>query len=312
MIKDKNIEKILITGGSGLIGSALQKLHLPNMVFITRKDADLNDFNQAEKVFKKIKPTGVIHLAAQVGGLGGNTMHSGEYFRNNIMINTNVLEAARLSGVKKLVSFMSTCVFPNKCEYPLNEKDIHNGPPHPSNFGYAYAKRMLEVQSNAYRNEWGCNYIVVIPTNIYGPNDTFSLSDGHVIPSLIHKCFLAKKNKTDLVVWGSGKPLREFVLSDDIAKLAVWTLDNYDEPAPIILSSGLEMSIKELVVLIAKKMKFKGKIIFDSAKPDGQFRKPSDTTKFRKYLPDFKFTPVEKGLEKTVSWFVKNYPNVRK
>ncbi len=308
----KHKEKILVTGATGLLGKAIQELAVPDMIFIGSKDADLTDFKQAQKIFQKVRPTQVIHLAAQVGGIGGNSMHTGEYFRNNIMINTNVLEAARLAGVKKLVSFMSTCVFPDKCKYPLNEKNIHNGPPHPSNFGYAYAKRMLEVQSNAYRNEWGCNYIIAIPTNIYGPHDNFSLKDGHAIPSLIHKCFLAKKNKVDLPVWGSGKPLREFVLSDDIAKLAVWALDNYNEPSPIILSSGIEISVKDLVLLIANKMKFTGKIIFDDTKPDGQFRKPSDTTKFRKYLPDFKFTPIGKGIEKTVDWFVKNYPNIRK
>lgn len=308
----KNTEKILVTGASGLIGSAIQRLRMPNMVYLSRKDGDLTDFKKTLEIFQKYKPTKVIHLAAQVGGIGSNTMHTGEYFRNNILININVLEAARLSGVKKLISFMSTCVFPDKCEYPLNERDLHKGPPHPSNFGYAYAKRMLEVQSSAYRSEWGCDYTILIPTNIYGPHDNFSLSDGHVVPALIHKCFLAKKNKTPLSVWGSGKPLREFVYADDIARLAVWALDHYKEPSPIILSSGIEMPIKDLVLLVAKKMKFKGKVVFDSTKPEGQFRKPSDTTKFRKYHPDFKFTPIEEGIEKTVDWFVENYPNVRK
>lgn len=310
--EQKNTEKILVTGASGLIGSAIQRLRLPNMVYLSKKDGDLTDFNKTLEIFQKHKPVKVIHLAAQVAGIGGNMIHSGEYFRNNLLININVLEAARLSGVKKLISFMSTCVFPDKCPYPLNEKDLHNGPPHPSNFGYAYAKRMLEVQSNAYNNEWGCNYIIAIPTNIYGPNDNFNLKEGHVVPSLIHKCFLAKKNKTDLTVWGSGKPLREMVFTDDIARLALWMLDNYKETSPIIFTSGIETSIHDIVLLVAKKMKFTGKIVFDSAKPDGQFRKPSDATKLLKYLPDFKFTPIEKGIEKTVEWFIENYPNIRK
>ena len=228
------------------------------------------------------------------------------------MINTNVLEAAHLCGVKNLISFMSTCVFPDTCQYPLNERNLHNGPPHPSNFGYAYAKRMLEVQSSAYRKEWGCNYIVVIPTNVYGPNDNFSLKDGHVVSSLIHKCHLSIKNKTDLVVWGSGKPLRELVYSHDIALLTIWALENYSEEHPIILSSGLEISIKDLAGIITRKIGFKGNIVFDSTKPDGQFRKPSDTSKLRKYLPEFKFTPIEKGIEETVEWFISNYPNLRK
>lgn len=304
--------KLLVTGAGGLIGYAIKSLGLPKMVYLTRKDVDLTDFAATKDVFNKVKPNKVIHLAAQVGGIGGNRIHSGEYFRNNIMININVLEAARLCGVKKLISFMSTCVFPEACQYPLNEKDIHNGPPHPSNFGYAYAKRMLEVQSVAYRKEWGCDYIVAIPTNVYGPNDNFSLVDGHVIPSLIHKCYLAMKNNTGLVVWGSGKPLREMVYSRDIAELTMWALENYSEGTPIILSSGLEISIMDILKIVAGKMGFKGKVVFDTTKPDGQYRKPSDTTKLRKYLPEFEFTTIEKGIEETVEWFTSNYPNVRK
>jgi GDP-L-fucose synthase len=305
------MEKILVTGAGGLVGHAIRQLNPPNMTYLTRQDADLTDLDKTDAVMAHIHPTHVIHLAATVAGIGGNMIHSGEYFRSTIMINTNVLECARRCGVKKLISFMSTCVFPDKCTYPLNEKDIHNGPPHPSNFGYAYAKRMLEVQSSAYRKEWNCDYIVAIPTNIYGPNDFWSLDNGHVIPSLIHRCFLSKKNHTDLVVWGSGKPLREFVFSDDIARLSLWALDNYSEDSPIIFSSGIEISIRDLVELVAKKMQFEGKLIFDDSKPDGQFRKPSDTSKLKKYIPEFVFTPIEEGIEKTVDWFLANYPHVR-
>lgn len=305
------MDKTLVTGANGLVGYAIRKLNLPNFDYITHEDADLTNFEKTLLIFEKVKPARVIHLAAVVGGLGGNIIHSGNYFKNNIMINTNVLECSRVCGAKKLISFMSTCVFPDKCRYPLNEKDIHNGPPHPSNFGYAYAKRMLEVQSSAYRKEWNCNYIVAIPANIYGPNDNWNLEDGHVIPSLIHRCFIAKRDGADLTVWGSGKPLREFVFSDDIAKLSIWALENYNEDSPIIFSSAAEISIKELVGLITTKMKFKGQIIFDSSKPDGQFRKPSDTTKLKKYCPGFVFTPIEKGIEETVAWFESNYPNVR-
>lgn len=306
------MKKTLVTGAGGLVGYAIRQLNPDNFVYITRKDADLTDFAQTKKIFEEVKPNYVIHLAAEVAGIGGNIIHSGEFFRNNIMINVNVLETARLAGVDKLISFMSTCVFPDPCTYPLNEKDIHFGPPHPSNFGYAYAKRMLEVQSSAYRKEWGCNFIVAIPTNIYGESDFWNLEDGHVVPSLIHKCYLAKKNNKDLVVWGSGKPLREFVYSKDIAKLILWVMKEYNEEMPIILSNGEEKSIKELVELVVKEMDFKGSVIFDKTKPDGQFRKPSDDSKLKKYLPDFKFTPLEVGIKNTVDWFIKNYPNVRK
>lgn len=303
--------KTIVTGANGLVGHAIRQLNLPEAAYLARENVDLTNFSQTKSQLLELKPEHVIHLAAVVGGIGGNMIHSGEYFVNNILINTNVLESARLAGCKKLISFMSTCVFPDPCTYPLNEKDLHNGPPHPSNFGYAYAKRMLEVQSSAYRKEWNCNYIVAIPTNIYGPNDNFSLVDGHVLPALIHRTFLAKKNGVDLSIWGSGKPLREFVYSEDIAKLSVWALENYNESQPIIFSSGIEVSIMELAETIAKKMKFNGKLIFDTTKPDGQFRKPSDTTKLAKYLPEFKWTPLEEGVEKTVDWFMRNYPNIR-
>ena len=303
--------KTIVTGANGLVGYAIRQLNLPDTTYLTREDIDLTDFKSTKNRFEEMAPENVIHLAAQVGGIGGNLIHSGEYFRNNILINTNVLESARVVGTQKLISFMSTCVFPDKCTYPLNEKDLHNGPPHPSNFGYAYAKRMLDVQSNAYRKEWNCNYIVAIPTNIYGPNDNFSLTEGHVVPALIHRTYLAKKNSTDLSVWGSGKPLREFVYSGDIAKLAFWAIENYSEDTPIIFTSGIEATIRELTEVVAKKMKFEGKLIFDSSMPDGQYRKPSDATKLKNYLPDVEWTPLEEGIGRTVDWFLSNYPNVR-
>jgi GDP-L-fucose synthase len=308
------MNKLLVTGSNGLIGSAIRNIHKENAntLFLTREVVDLTQYEKTKTIFEKFQPTQVIHLAAVVGGLGSNSIHSGEYFRHNILINVNVLESARIVGVNKLISFMSTCIFPDKINYPLNEKDLHNGPPHPSNFGYAYAKRMLEVQSAAYRKEWGCNYITVIPTNVYGPHDNFSLENGHVVSTLIHKCFLAKQNNTDLVVWGTGAPLREFVYSEDIARLTLWALDNYNEETPIIFTSGIEYTIKELVETIIKTMKFKGKVIFDKTKPDGQFRKPSDPTKLRSYLPEFKFLSLQEGIAMTVEWFLNNYPNIRK
>ena len=308
---DLKMPRTLVTGAGGMVGYAVRKLDYPDTVYLTRNDADLTDFENVKEVFGSIRPDRVIHLAAVVGGVARNTEHPGEFFLKNIQINTNVLEAARLYKVKKLISFMSTCAFPEKCSYPMNEKAIHNGQPHPSSFGYSYAKRMLEVQSSAYRKEWNCDYIVAIPTNIYGPNDNFSLKDGHVIPSLIHKCFLAKNSGSKLEIWGSGEPLREFVLSDDIARLTFWALENYSESSPIIFSSGEEISIKETMRHITKKMGYMGKAFFDSSKPDGQTRKPSDPSKLRKYLPGFKFTPIKTGIEKTIDWFISNYPKIR-
>jgi len=311
MSSNRKKKLTLVTGAAGLLGYAIRQLNPKDTIYITRKDADLSDFKKTKKIFEQIKPDRVIHLAAEVAGIGGNMIHSGKFFRDNIMININVFEVSRLVGAEKLISFMSTCVFPDKCKYPLNEKDIQKGPPHPSNFGYAYAKRMLEIQSAAYRKEWGCNYIVAIPTNIYGENDFWNLDDGHVIPSLIHKCFLAKKNNEDFIVWGSGKPLREFVYSKDVAKLILWAMDKYNEESPIIFTNSEENRIKTLVELVVREIGFKGRVIFDTTKPEGQYRKPSDNSKLKTYLPNFKFTPLDKGIKNTVDWFIKNHPNVR-
>ena len=204
-------KKILVTGGSGLVGKSIEADFK-----LSSKDCDLRDTKETLNLFKSINPTHVIHCAARVGGVGGNMKAKGEFYYDNIMMNTNVLESCRLTKVKKLVSFLSTCIFPDKIEYPLTEKKIHEGAPHASNYGYAYAKRMLDVQTEVYREQYGVNFVSIIPTNIYGPHDNFNIDGGHVIPSLIHKCYMAKKLKKDFSVWGSGRALREFIYSKDV------------------------------------------------------------------------------------------------
>ena len=300
------MKKILVTGGNGLVGSSIK-----SDVKIG-KEFDLRNSEETNKMFELHKPTHVIHCAGKVGGLSANMNYKGEFFYDNIMINTNVIEFARKHNVKKLVSFLSTCIFPNEIEYPITEKKIHFGEPHFSNYPYAYAKRMADIQIRAYREQYGVEYVSVIPTNIYGPNDNFSLNNGHVIPMLLHKLYLAQKNNTDFIVWGSGKPLREFIYSKDIARLSEWALDNYNESEPIIFGNSEEISIEDLVDLLVKEFNFKGNVIFDKSKPDGQFRKPSDNSKLKTYLPGFKFTPIEEGLKETITWFIENYENTRK
>ena len=300
--------KILVTGGNGLVGSEFIGDHY---IKPSSKEYDLKDKDQTYRLMLK-GFDGIIHCAAKVGGVGGNMNHKGDFFYDNIMINTNVIEGARLSGVKNLVAFLSTCVFPDKVEYPLTEKKIHLGPPHFSNDAYAYAKRMTDIQIRAYREQYGLNYKSVIPSNIYGPNDNYDIVNGHVLPSLIHKCYLARENNTPLTIWGSGKPLREFIFSKDVAKLTEWVLKNYDETEPIILSTSEEISIKDIVNMIIEIMNFKGEVIFDTTKPDGQFRKPSDNSKIKHYLPDFKFTPIYDGLKETIEYFENHYNVVRK
>ena len=301
--------KILVTGGYGLVGSEFLK---PNFIRLSSIDADLRIREDVDNIFKTIKFDSVIHCAGKVGGLGGNMNNKGQFFYDNIMINTNVIESARIHGIKNLVTFLSTCVFPDNVEYPLTESKIHLGPPHFSNDAYAYAKRMADIQIRAYKEQYGVNYKSVIPTNIYGPKDNYDIENGHVIPSLIHKCYLAKENKTDFSIWGSGTPLREFIFSRDVSKLTEWVLNNYEENEPIILSTSEEISIKDIVGIIVELMNFKGNVIFDTSKPDGQFRKPSDNSKIKNYLPDFKFTPLYKGLKETIDWFEGNYNVIRK
>lgn len=302
-------KKILVTGGSGLVGSQFigEKYIKPRS-----SEFDLIDPKQVDSMLKHKNIESIIHCAAKVGGLGGNMKYKGEFFYQNIMMNTNIIESARINDIKNLVVFLSTCVFPDNIDYPLTESKIHLGPPHFSNDAYAYSKRMADIQVRAYREQYGLNYKCVIPTNIYGINDNFNLENGHVIPSLIHKCYLSKSNNTDFEVWGSGEPLREFIYNKDVAKLSEWVLDNYIESEPIILSTSEEISIKDVVYMIVELMDFKGKVIFNTSKPDGQFRKPSDNSKIKKYLPDFKFTPIYEGLKETIDWFVENYNIIRK
>ena len=244
------MSKLLVTGGDGLVGSSI------NSDYKVGREYNLINFEDTQKMFEKYKPTQVIHCAGKVGGLGGNMNYKGEYFYDNIMINTNVIESARRNSVEKLVAFLSTCVFPDNIEYPLIESKIHLGEPHNSNYPYAYSKRMADIQIRAYREQYGLNYVSVIPTNIYGPNDNFSLTHGHVMPMLIHKLYQSQQNNTDFIVWGSGKPLREFIYSKDVAKLSEWAVNNYNELEPIIFSPSYEISIMDLVDLLVKEFNF--------------------------------------------------------
>lgn len=224
------------------------------------------------------------------------------------------MECCRIYKVQKLVSFLSTCIFPDATSYPIDETMLHDGPPHSSNEGYAYAKRLIDTMNRAYAEEYGCNFTSIIPTNIYGPNDNFSIENGHVIPGLIHKCFIAKQNGEDFCIWGSGTPLRQFIYSMDLAELTVWVMRNYHSPEPITLSVNEEdeVSIKDVALAVAKAMKFEGNVVFDTTKADGQFKKTASNAKLRQYLPDYEFTSIDDGVQQTVDWFVENYETARK
>ncbi|XP_022238047.1 GDP-L-fucose synthase-like isoform X2 [Limulus polyphemus] len=249
-----------------------------------------------------------------VGGLFRNLRYNLDFLRNNILMNDNVLHTSYESGVKKVVSCLSTCIFPDKTSYPIDETMIHNGPPHSSNFGYSYAKRLIDVQNHAYNSQHGCKFTCVIPTNVFGPHDNFNLEDGHVLPGLIHKTYVAKKNGTPLEIWGSGKPLRQFIYSLDLARLMLWVLREYDEIEPIILSVDEkdEVSIKEAAEMVTEAFEFKGEVIFDTSRSDGQMKKTASNSKLRKYLPNFKFTNMKQAVKETVDWFQANYDTSRK
>lgn len=318
-------EVVLVTGGSGLVGKAIEwvidndktgkfaRKGNEKWVFLTSKDGDLRDPVATRKIFEKYKPTHVIHLAALVGGLFKNMKYKLDFLRDNMLINDNVLQTAFEHKVVKVVSCLSTCVFPDKTTYPIDETMIHNGPPHESNFGYAHAKRMIDVQNKAYHAQHGCKFTSVVPTNVFGPHDNYALEDSHVIPGLVHKCLLAKKNNTEFIVAGTGKPLRQFIYSRDLAKLFIWSLREYDEIEPIILSVGEsdEVSIKQVADAIVKAVDFKGTYKFDTTKADGQFKKTASNEKLMKLLPDFKFTPFDQAVKESVDWFVQNYDKAR-
>ena len=270
------------------------------------KDYDLLNLNSTNKMLKTQKPDAVIHLAAKVGGVKGNSDYVSDFYHDNIMINTNVLQACKNYRVSKVLSLLSTCIYPDNPTYPLTEDQIHNGEPHRSNFGYAYAKRMLEVQSRAIRSQYGLNYITAVPNNIYGPKDNFDLENGHVIPAMIRKFYEAKENNTDVVLWGSGQPLREFTCSIDIAKALLFLLENYENEAPINIGSTREVTIKKVSEIISKEIGFSGKVLWDTTKPKGQLKKPSSNQKFLDICPNFCYTELEDGLIETIRWFKNN------
>jgi len=318
---------ILVTGGTGLVGQAIKWVVENELVgskfgkrstdekwiFLSSNDGDLKDFAATKAIFEKYQPTHVIHLAALVGGLFRNMKYKLTFLRDNLLINDNVLHCAYEAKVTKLISCLSTCVFPDKITYPIDESMVHLGPPHESNFGYAHGKRLVDVQNHAYNEEFGCQFTSAIPTNIFGPHDNYDLEESHVIPGLVHKCLLAKKNGTEFIVSGTGKPLRQFIYSRDLAKLFVWMLKEYDEIDPIILSVGQkdEISIMQVADAIVKAVGFKGHYAFDSTKADGQYKKTASNEKLMKYLPDFQFTPFEDALSESVDWFVQNYDKAR-
>jgi GDP-L-fucose synthase len=255
----------------------------------------------------------VIHCAARVGGVKANTDNIADFFDDNVRMNMNVLGACKEMGCK-LVSILSTCVYPDVpyVKYPLTEDQLHMGPPHHSNFGYAYAKRMLEIQSRAYRQQHGCNFISAIPNNLYGPNDNYDLCRGHVIPALIRKFYEAKIfGRSHIDVWGSGKPLREFTFARDAAKIILWLAENYDDEKPVNIGNPEQVSIEHLARIIAEEVGYEGGVNFDRSKPDGQYQKPSSNAFLRSLGWNGEYTSLKAGLQETIKSMMLRYPHIK-
>ncbi len=310
MIDLKN-KKILLTGGSGFLGSfILEKLlergcKESDITIPRSKDCDLRLMENCKESTEGQDI--VIHLAADVGGIGYNRENPGSLFYNNLMMGTQLMESARLSGVEKFVAVGTICAYPKFTPVPFKEEDLWNGYPEETNAPYGLAKKMLLVQSQAYRQQYGFNSIFLLPVNLYGPRDNFNPESSHVIPALIKKVYDAKKSKSDHIeVWGTGKASREFLYIEDAAEGIVLATEIYDGSEPANLGAGFEITIKELIELIVDLMDYKGKIIWDASKPDGQPRRCLDVSRAEKYF-DFKAkTKFKEGLKKAIGWYEKN------
>lgn len=298
--------EILVTGKSGTVGS--------NFDFGTGFRSfhyNLTDYNHAYRLMSDFLPESIIHCAARVGGLGVHIKHKKELFYDNILMNTNLLEVARMHNVRRVLSFLSTCIYSDRAEQPYTEKNIHDFEPFVEHYPYGFAKRMLEIQSRIYYEQYGLKYNCVIPTNVYGPHDDFNIETGHVIGVLVHKCLKAKDENKNFEVWGDGKQEREFIYAKDVAKLTYWALYNYLDKEPLIFSNNQTITIKEIAEIIADTLKFQNRVIFDTSKPTGQVKRTVSGNKLKSLYPEFRFTSIENGIRETVDWFVSNYGTAR-
>lgn len=305
---------ILVTGGSGLLGNAFKSL-LPNANYPTSQELNLLNKSTLINYLKNSNTDTIIHLASKVGGVKANTQFISDFYQVNSEINNNIISSCIDKKINKLVCCLSTCIYPDEkyIKYPLTEEQLHNGPPHSSNYGYAYVKRMVDIQLKAARQQYGSQYISVIPNNMYGEHDNFDLENGHVIPSLIRKIWEAKiNNNKTFTVWGDGEIYREFTYSKDIAKAILFCLENYNDSEPINIGNTQEYKLKDVIEVLIKLLDYKGQVIYDSTKPKGQFRKPSSNQKLINlgWKKEW-YTPLDEGLKKTCEWFISTYPNVR-
>ncbi|OGF62351.1 MAG: GDP-fucose synthetase [Candidatus Fischerbacteria bacterium RBG_13_37_8] len=300
---------ICVTGDKGFLGWHLvhefKEKGYTNIVGVDIDRYDLRELKDVIRMYEEVKPTVIVHLAAKVGGIGANKAYPGEFFYDNLIMGCQLMEYGRRFGLTKFVAIGTICCYPKFTPVPFKEEDLWNGYPEETNAPYGLAKKMLLVQSQAYRQQYGFNSIFLMPVNLYGPGDNFDPESSHVIPALIEKCINAVEQGDDhIVVWGTGKATREFLFVEDCAEAIVLATEQYNKPEPINIGSGFEISIKELTILIAQIAGFKGEIIWDTSKPDGQPRRLLDTSKAEQEFGFKAKTAFETGIKHTIEWYL--------
>jgi len=301
-------QRAVVTGGAGFLGSfvveALRRRGCARVAVPRSRDYDLRQRDQIARLFRETRPTLVIHLAGVVGGIGANRAHPGKFFYENAIMGIELIEQARQCAVPKLVVIGTICAYPKFTPVPFREEDLWNGYPEETNAPYGIAKKALLVQCQAYRQEYGLNAIYLLPVNLYGPRDNFDPQSSHVIPALIRKCIEAReRGDQQIVCWGSGAATREFLYVEDAAEGILLAAERYNQPEPVNLGSGMEISIRDLVGLIARLTRFDGEIVWDTSKPDGQPRRCLDVTRAEREFGFRARTPLEEGLRRTITWF---------
>ncbi len=300
--------KIVITGGAGFVGAfvvdILKTKGFKNIFIPRRKDFELTHESEVQRLYREQKPDVVLHLAAEVGGIGANRDNPGRFFFANLAMGMHLIEQARINKIKKFVQIGSICAYPKFTPVPFKEADLWNGYPEETNAPYGVAKKALLVMAQSYRQQYNLNAIYLLPVNLFGPADNFHPHSSHVIPALIRKCVEARlAGAKSITAWGTGKVSREFLYVEDCAEGIVLALEKYDSPEPMNLGSGREITIKDLTELVAKLSRFEGQIIWDPTKPDGQPRRCLDVTRAKDTIGFTAKTTLEAGLKKTIDWF---------